>query len=89
MAPGAGAGDIVRLVLDQGLRLVAPGIVLGFAAALLATRALAGMLHGVPLVGPLSLATVGLRLTGVALVASYLPARRALRMDPSVTPRAD
>ena len=89
MALGADAGDIVRLVLDQGVRLVAPGLVIGLAAALVATRALAGMLYGVSLVDPVSLLAVGALLASVALAACYLPARRALRVDPSLTLRAE
>jgi ABC-type antimicrobial peptide transport system permease subunit len=89
MALGAEAGDIVRLVLDQGLRLVVPGLALGFVAALVATRALSGALYGVSLVDPLALAGVGALLGFVSLVACYLPARRAVRVDPCVTLRSD
>ncbi len=89
MALGAQAGDILRLVLDQGLRLVVPGLVLGFVAALVATRALAGALYGVSLVDPLALAGVGALLGFVSLVACYLPARRAVRVDPCVTLRSE
>jgi putative ABC transport system permease protein len=89
MALGADAGDIVRLVLDQGARLVAPGLAIGLAAALVATRALAGMLYGVSLIDPLSLLAVAALLAAMALVACYLPARRARRVDPSLTLRSE
>jgi ABC-type antimicrobial peptide transport system permease subunit len=89
MALGAEASDIVRLVLDQGLRLAVPGLGLGFLAALAATRALAGALYGVSLVDPLALAGVAALLGFVSLVACYLPARRALRVDPCVTLRSE
>jgi putative ABC transport system permease protein len=89
MALGADAGDIVRLVLEQGTRLVVPGLVIGLGAALVATRALAGMLYGVSLVDPLSLLSVAALVAAIALVACYLPARRALRVDPSLTLRSE
>jgi len=89
MALGAEAGDIMRLVLDQGLRLVVPGLALGFVAALVATRALSGALYGVSLVDPLALAGVCALLGFVSLVACYLPARRAVRVDPCVTLRSE
>ncbi len=88
-ALGADASDIVLLVLRQGTRLVAPGLAIGLAAALVATRALAGMLYGVSLIDPVSLLAVAALLASVALVACYLPARRALRVDPSLTLRSE
>ena len=89
MALGAGASDIVRLVLEQGLGLVAPGLALGFAAALFATRALAGVIYGISLVDPLTLALVAALIGFVSLTACYLPARRAGRVDPCVTLRSE
>jgi len=89
MALGADASDIVRLVLDQGLRLVAPGLALGFGAALLATRALGNVLYGVSLADPLTLTGVAALLGCVSLLACYLPARRAVRVDPCVTLRSE
>jgi putative ABC transport system permease protein len=89
MALGAEARDIVRLVLRQGLRLVAPGLGLGLLAALFATRALAGALYGVSHADPLTLAGVAALTALVPLAACYLPARRALRVDPCVTLRSE
>jgi predicted permease len=89
MALGAEAGDIVRLVLRQGLRLIAPGLVLGFLAALFATRALAGALYGVSHADPLTLAGVAALTALVSLAACYLPARQAVRVDPCVTLRSE
>jgi ABC-type antimicrobial peptide transport system permease subunit len=63
--------------------------VIGLGAALVATRALAGMLYGVSLVDPLSLLSVAALVAAIALVACYLPARRALRVDPSLTLRSE
>jgi ABC-type antimicrobial peptide transport system permease subunit len=89
MALGAYGRDVVRLVLRSSARLVAIGIVLGLAVSLGATRLLAGLLYGVAPVDPATFAAVPLLLAAVALMASYLPVRRATRVDPMVAIRAE
>ncbi|HEV2736269.1 MAG TPA: ABC transporter permease, partial [Longimicrobiaceae bacterium] len=89
LALGAAAGDVVRMVLRQGLRLVAVGVALGLAAALAATRLLTGLLHGVSATDPATFLAVPALLAAVALLASWLPARRAARVDPMTALRTD
>lgn len=89
MALGAEPARVVSEVLAQGLRLTAAGVAIGLAAALVASRALSSLLFGV---GPTDLpvyASVALALTGVALAACYLPARRAAKVDPMTTLRTE
>jgi ABC-type antimicrobial peptide transport system permease subunit len=87
LALGAGRGDVLRLVVGQGLRLTGIGLGVGLALAFLATRLLSGFLYGVSATDAAVWGTAGLMLTGVAMVASFLPARTASRLDPSVTLR--
>jgi predicted permease len=87
MALGAGQPSVLRLILKQGMSLVLMGVTIGFAAALLVGRALRGILFGVGASDPISLAAAAFVLGGVALVACYLPARRAARVDPLVALR--
>jgi len=82
VALGATRGDVLRLVLGQGLRLVAAGIVLGTIAAFGATQAIRSLLFGVGPADPVSFGIIVLFLAGVAAVASYLPARQAMAVDP-------
>jgi putative ABC transport system permease protein len=82
LALGARQVDVVRLVLVRGLKLVWIGLAIGFAAALALSRALASLVFGIGVRDPLTFFGVGLLLAGVALLASYLPARRAARVDP-------
>jgi len=83
MALGAQARDVRRLVLAGGLKLTAVGMGAGLAGALVLTRVLTGFLYEVSPADPPTLAAVVALLTGSALLASYLPARRAARVDPS------
>jgi predicted permease len=83
MALGAAQGDVSRLFLRQGFVLAAVGIVLGTAAAAGLTRLMSALLFGVSAIDPVTYAAVALGLGGVALLASYLPARRAARIDPA------
>ena len=87
MALGARPLDISQLVLRQGLRLAAAGIVLGIAAGLGLTRVMASLLFGVRPQDPTTFVAVAALLGGVALAASYLPARRAMKVDPMVALR--
>jgi predicted permease len=89
MAFGAGRREILVLVMGQALRVTAWGVVLGVAGALVAGRAIASLLYGVKPHDPLVLSLVIVVLGAVAAVASYLPARRAARVDPMVALRTD
>jgi predicted permease len=82
LALGAQRRDIERLVTGEGARLAALGIVLGLAGSALATRWLSALLYGVSPIDPATFAAAALFLGGVALLASYLPARRASAVDP-------
>ena len=89
MALGASAGEVFRLVVGDGLKLTALGVVLGGAGSLLVARWLTSLLFGVTAGDPVTLAgTAGLLLT-VAALACYVPARRATRVDPMVALRAE
>ena len=89
MALGAQQGDVIRRVLRQGFRLTALGIVIGGAAALGLTRAMATLLHDVSPTDPITFVAVTVVLVGVALLGSWLPARRAAGVDPVVALRSD
>jgi putative ABC transport system permease protein len=88
MAMGGGTGDILRMVLGDGMRLVAAGIALGLLTALLLSRGIATLLFGVSTRDPLTLAATTGLLAAVALLACYVPARRAMRIDPLEALRA-
>jgi predicted permease len=88
IALGASGGDVRRLFLRHGLMLALAGVGIGIAGALVLTRVISAHLFGVGPTDPVTYAAVALGLTGVALLASYLPARRASRVDPVVTLRA-
>jgi putative ABC transport system permease protein len=82
IALGAARRDVVRLVIRQGMLLALSGIGIGAGISLAATRALASLLYGISSTDPATFVAVSLILSSVALAASYLPARRATRMDP-------
>jgi putative ABC transport system permease protein len=82
MALGASPRDVLAMVLGQGVRLAAAGVAAGIGGTLLVTRAIATLLYGVSPRDPGTLAALSVMLTGVALFASYVPARRATRVDP-------
>jgi predicted permease len=87
MALGAEKQSIFRMIIGQGLRLAAIGLILGAAATLALARTLlsfSGLLYGVGASDPLTFITVSLLLTGIAVLACYVPARRATRVDPMV-----
>ncbi|MBA2243335.1 MAG: FtsX-like permease family protein, partial [Gemmatimonadetes bacterium] len=89
MALGASTRQIAGMVVGQSTRLAVAGVVLGVLASLAVTRVLQSLLFETSPTDPLTLAAVSLLLTGVALVAAYLPARRAARVDPMIALRAD
>ena len=89
MALGARPGSVVALVVAQGMRPAVVGLLVGLGGALVLSRLLAKMLYGVGPRDPLSLGIVALVLATVAVVASYLPARRASLVDPLTALRSD
>jgi putative ABC transport system permease protein len=89
MALGATRAEVVRLVVGYGGRLAAIGIALGVAAALALSRVLRSLLFGIGATDPATYAGVALLLALVAVLASWLPARRAARIDPTVAMRAE
>src|SRR6266851_2275582 len=89
MALGARGGAVVRLVVGQGMRLAALGAGLGVAFALLLGRVIAALLYGVGAHDPMTFAAVVVLLLGAALLACWVPARRASRVDPLIALRAE
>jgi putative ABC transport system permease protein len=89
LALGAQQRDIFGLVLKKGMRPVLLGILVGLAAAFALTRLMKGLLFEVSATDPVTFGQVALSLAGVALLACYLPARRATRVDPIVALRCE
>jgi putative ABC transport system permease protein len=87
LALGAQSGNILRMVLGQGFGLAIAGAAVGLVCALIVSHLMAGLLYGVRPTDPLTFAGVALLLIGVALLACYVPARRAIRVDPLVALR--
>jgi ABC-type antimicrobial peptide transport system permease subunit len=87
MALGAERQRIFGMVIGQGLRMVVTGLVIGALAASLLTRLLSSVLFGVSTTDATTFTSVALLLTAVALLACYIPARRATRVDPLVALR--
>ena len=87
MAIGARPGDVMRMVLDEGGKLAIAGVALGSVVALAGARLIRGLLFNVSATDPVTFIAVAAGLLGVALVASYIPARRATRVDPMVALR--
>ncbi|MGA1995858.1 MAG: FtsX-like permease family protein, partial [Bryobacteraceae bacterium] len=88
-ALGASHGEIVGLVLRQGMKLAAIGLAGGLVAALALTRFMADLLYGVRPADPATLVAVTLLLGAIALLACYIPARRATAIDPVVALRCE
>ncbi len=81
VALGAGSGDVLRMILSQGLRTIFIGVAIGIAGSLALTRTMESLLFGVTAADPLTFGGVTLLLIGTALLACYVPARRATRVD--------
>jgi putative ABC transport system permease protein len=87
LALGANPADVMRLVLRQGLNLAVAGAAVGLVGAFIVSHLMAGLLFGVRPGDPATFAVVAVVLTAVALLACYVPARRAMRVDPMVALR--
>jgi putative ABC transport system permease protein len=87
MALGAKPADVLRLILKAGMKLIVAGLVLGIAGAIVLTRAMSTLLVGVKSTDAITFASVAVLLASIALLACYLPARRAARVDPIVALR--
>ena len=89
IALGAKTGDVLRLVVKQGTKLVLAGVAIGLAASFAATRLMHGLLYGISATDALTLAGVSILLVLAGVAACYLPARRAARVDPVVALRQE
>jgi len=89
MALGATRGDVLRLIVGYGMALTVTGIAIGLAASWAITRSLSNLLVGVSPHDPGTFVGIALLLVAIALIASYLPGRRATRVDPMITLRAE
>jgi putative ABC transport system permease protein len=89
LAMGAQAGDVVGLVLRRGMTLTLVGVGIGLIASFLLTRLMSTLLYGVSASDPTTFGVIALLLTSVALLACYIPARRAARIDPMIALRSE
>lgn len=89
LALGAERGDVLKLIMSQGLALTVMGIGLGLALALMLARFLESLLYAVGATDPATYSAVAVLLLAVAATASYLPARRAARVEPAIALRRE
>jgi ABC-type antimicrobial peptide transport system permease subunit len=89
MALGAQRGDVLRMILNQGVRLAIVGLTCGLVSVFIAGRTLSSLLYQVSLFNPLTLIVTSILLSATVLLASYLPARRAAQLDPMRTLREE
>jgi putative ABC transport system permease protein len=87
LALGAQQGEVLKLVVSQGMILALLGVAIGLAASFALTRLLTGLLYGVSATDPLTFIVIALLLTMVALMACWIPARRATKVDPMIALR--
>jgi putative ABC transport system permease protein len=89
MALGAQSGDVVKLVMGQGMKHALIGVAIGLVASLALTRTMKTLLFGVSATDPITFAAIALLLTVVALLACWIPARRATKVDPLIALRSE
>jgi predicted permease len=89
MALGATAGDVLRLMMSQGMRLALLGVAIGVVTALAIAGTLSKFVYGIATTDPLTFAAISLLLVGVALLACWIPARRATKVDPMIALRCE
>jgi ABC-type antimicrobial peptide transport system permease subunit len=88
MALGARRADVLQMTVRQGLKLVGAGMILGLGAAFLLTRVMATLLYGISATDPITFIGISMVLLAVAILASYVPALRATKVDPMTALRA-